>query len=145
MGLQFVETALLEIPKHGYYYSTRHETDRMQSPLEAVRVTQLLQEMQKQDAHDHNNSTNSNNGDRVQKLATLALEQVEQASHDQYESDDDDSFNQSVSTVPGTLPLKRASFMSLSEEMALEKALYLSGLEAVVADSVLDLGMDEYQ
>jgi hypothetical protein len=226
MGLQFVETALLEIPKHGYYYSTRHETDRMQSALEAVRVTQLLQEMQEQDAHDRNN----NNNNRVQKLATLALEQVEQASHDQYDShraetedclrrslhdndvwsvctdpllacdslssmlfgvsggvtdttvdttvalpnnnvpavsnvpggslapiigksttrdllldDDDDSFNQSVSTVPSTLPLKRASFMSLSEEMALEKALYLSGLEAVMADSVLDLDMDEYQ
>jgi hypothetical protein len=226
MGLQFVETALLEIPKHGYYYSTRHETDRMQSALEAVRVTQLLQEMQDRDASDNasdNTNNNNNKGDRVQKLATLALEQVEQASHDQYEShraetedclrnsvhdswsvctnpltacdslssmlfgssgggvtdttvdtavafpmnnvpavpkgsilgkattrdlllddDDDDYMNHSVSTIP-TLPLKRASFMSLSEEMALEKALYLSGLEAVMTDSVLDLDMEEYQ
>jgi hypothetical protein len=223
MGLQFVETALLEIPKHGYYYSTRHETDRMQSALEAVRVTQLLQEMQDRDANENSNNNNNNNkSDRVQKLATLALEQVEQASHDQYEShrqetedclrnsvhdswsvctnplaacdslssmlfgssgggvtdttvdtavalpnnkggslapilgkattrdlllddDDDDCMNHSVSTIP-TLPLKRASFMSLSEEMALEKALYLSGLEAVMADSVLDLDtMEEYQ
>jgi hypothetical protein len=78
MGLQFVETALLEIPKHGYYYSARHETDRMQSALEAVRVTQLLQEMQAQDDHDIHMNTNSNSETRkhVAKLQKLAMEQV---------------------------------------------------------------------
>ena len=45
MGLQFIETALLEIPKHGYYYSKRHETERLQNSREAARVCQLLQEM----------------------------------------------------------------------------------------------------
>jgi hypothetical protein len=91
MGLQFVETALLEIPKHGYYYSTRHETARMQSALEAVRVTQLLVDIQEQaDAEIDSAGTNTNTGnnmasrERVQKLADLAMEQVEQASHDQY-------------------------------------------------------------
>ena len=80
LGLQFVETALLEIPKHGYYYSRRHERERMTSALDAVRVAGLLQQIQEvENAKLH--------GDRVERLKDLALEQVEQASNDQtYES-----------------------------------------------------------
>lgn len=92
IGLQFVETALLEIPKHGYFNASRHETDRMQSALNAVRVTQALQEIQQQQQQQddqvgiHSNNSNSSTR-RLDKLQELALEQVEQASTDQtYES-----------------------------------------------------------
>eukprot|EP00977_Amphora_coffeiformis_P017026 scaffold5444_cov157-Amphora_coffeaeformis.AAC.4 len=81
MGLQFVETALLEIPKHGYFYSPRHERERMESSLEAVRVTNLLQQIQSTLGHEYRAEL-----DRVQRLHTLALQQVEQASEDQYET-----------------------------------------------------------
>ena len=80
VGMQFVETAVLEMPKHGYFYAARHETDRMKSALEAVRVTHILQQIQVDDDAIEDSSK------RLDKLATLALEQVEQASHDQYES-----------------------------------------------------------
>jgi len=30
MGLKFAETALLQIPKHGYFYSTKHQGERCQ-------------------------------------------------------------------------------------------------------------------
>jgi hypothetical protein len=77
LGMQFVETALLEIPKHGYFYSQRHERDRMQSALDAVRVTQTLQEL------ETSVQIPSTARFRVERLALLALEQVEQASNDQ--------------------------------------------------------------
>jgi hypothetical protein len=109
VGLQFVETVLLEIPKHGYFYSSRHERERMESSLEAARVAQqlkeLLEQQQKQKqypdtTHKERAESGSDedkyfieeedaglvpNGDlqRVQKLLTLALEQVQQASTDQ--------------------------------------------------------------
>jgi hypothetical protein len=79
LGLRFIETALLEIPKHGYFYSARHERERMQSSLEAVRVAQLLEELQVQDA-------SCSDRQRVQQLRALALDQVQQASNDQAES-----------------------------------------------------------
>jgi hypothetical protein len=81
IGLQFVETALLEIPKHGYFYSPRHETERMESSLEAVRVTNLLQDIQ-----TNLGDVYSEDLDHVHKLHELAVQQVEQASEDQYES-----------------------------------------------------------
>ena len=84
LGLQFVETALLEIPKHGYFYSKRHERERMQSALDAVRVTQLLQEMEEKDALAGGSTEKHNN--RVQQLSSLALQQVQEASNDQYVS-----------------------------------------------------------
>ncbi|GAX10635.1 hypothetical protein FisN_14Lh142 [Fistulifera solaris] len=77
LGMQFVETALLEIPKHGYFYSQRHERDRMQSALDAVRVTQTLQEL------ETSVQIPPTARFRVERLALLALEQVEQASNDQ--------------------------------------------------------------
>lgn len=80
LGLQFVETAVLEIPKHGYFYSSRHERDRMRSALEAVRVIQLLEKIQQEG--DFSDSEISS----LKKLAALAHEQVQQASEDQYES-----------------------------------------------------------
>lgn len=79
LGMQFVETALLEIPKHGYFYSQRHERDRMQSALDAVRVTQTLQEIEEQGKVQVPPSAHF----RVERLTRLALEEVEQAGNDQ--------------------------------------------------------------
>lgn len=75
VGMQFVETALLEIPKHGYFYSARHERERMENSIEAARVAQQLKDMtQRQHIGDL---------EIVDKLLKLALEQVEKASTDQ--------------------------------------------------------------
>jgi hypothetical protein len=82
IGIQFVETALLEIPKHGYYYSPRHERERMQSSLDSVRVTQLLKQMQEKDGLVFSEQDQIH----VDKLAELALIQVQEASEDQFES-----------------------------------------------------------
>jgi len=83
MGLQFVETALLEIPKHGYFYSKRHERERMESSLEAVRVTQLLKELQEDaDASVHVTPVERQ---RLDRLEELAVSQVQKASDQQYE------------------------------------------------------------
>jgi hypothetical protein len=95
IGRQFVETALLEIPKHGYFYAPRHERERMQSSLDAVRVATMLQEMQQQAWGSSSSSNNSSEGggeirlqeyEKMQKLKALAVEQVERASEDQYEA-----------------------------------------------------------
>jgi hypothetical protein len=108
VGLQFVETALLEIPKHGYFYSDRHERERMESSLEAARVAHLLQDLLQRQLEQHGvvdvvvgkdqNDASAvaataehsagvlvpqGNLPHVQKLLALALEQIEQASSDQ--------------------------------------------------------------
>jgi hypothetical protein len=83
VGLSFAETALLEIPKHGYYNSPRHERERMASALEAVRVLTDLIGI-KRDA-SLAVYTESMDTTRLDKLHRLALEQVQQASQDQYE------------------------------------------------------------
>ena len=95
VGLQFVETALLELPKHGYFYSKRHERERMANTLEAARVahllhTLLLEQEQEPAVPDCKGLTEPTAGlvpagdlERVQKLLQLAMEQVEQASDDQ--------------------------------------------------------------
>lgn len=71
IGLKFIETALLEIPKHGYFYSKRHEPERLQSSLDAIRVAHLLQEIIKKDELPTDESL------KVQKLQHLAMEQYE--------------------------------------------------------------------
>lgn len=70
-GMQFVELALLELPKHGYYFSDRHERERMENSLEAARVSHELLQLPEADK------------DHLQKLLTLAHDQIEQASSDQ--------------------------------------------------------------
>jgi hypothetical protein len=82
IGIQFVETALLEIPKHGYYYSPRHERERMQSSLDSVRVTQLLKQMQEKEDFMFSEQDQMH----VDKLVELAFIQVQQASEDQFEA-----------------------------------------------------------
>lgn len=97
VGLQYVETALIEIPKHGYYHSDRHERERMDSCIQAARVAHLLQELLSQQHHDPPQTTTdptaeseptaglvpNGNLQQVQKLLALAMEQIERASSDQ--------------------------------------------------------------
>ncbi len=89
VGMKFVETAILEIPKHGYFFSTRHDEERIQSSNEAYRVVQILQEMiekdeslvlvQEEEAREHDDKTNNKEKKMVQtkhmqQLAHLAEE-----------------------------------------------------------------------
>ena len=95
VGMQFVETALLELPKHGYFFSKRHERERMENTLEAARVAHLLhvlllEQEQEPAIPDSRGWTEPTAGlvpsgdlERVQKLLQLSMEQVEQASDDQ--------------------------------------------------------------
>lgn len=84
-GLKFVETALLEIPKHGYFYSNRAQLaeKRMQSSLDAFRVAQILQDLQENPDQFHIETTFADHM-QVSKLAELALAQVNEA-QEQYE------------------------------------------------------------
>jgi len=41
--MKFVETALIEIPKHGYFYARKFAKLRKQSTEESIRVLHLLQ------------------------------------------------------------------------------------------------------
>lgn len=45
LGLKFADSALIQIPKHGYFYSTKHQDERRQSSTDSIRVTQLLQQL----------------------------------------------------------------------------------------------------
>ena len=96
IGLRFVETALLEIPKHGYFYSKRHDQERMQSSLDAIRVTHLLKEIVSQVQQKQKPQTTTQLDDevpwlgesevlKVEKLASLALEQCEISSTGDYD------------------------------------------------------------
>lgn len=42
-GIRYVEVALIEIPKHGYFYSKRHKQERIQNSKNALRVTKQIQ------------------------------------------------------------------------------------------------------
>lgn len=42
-GVRFVEVALLEIPKHGYYRAPKHELERLENAKQALRVTEQLE------------------------------------------------------------------------------------------------------
>lgn len=44
-GLKFVETALLEIPQHGYFYSDKFSRLRLESTVNALQVCHSLQEI----------------------------------------------------------------------------------------------------
>ncbi|CAJ1960175.1 unnamed protein product [Cylindrotheca closterium] len=45
LGLKFADSALIQIPKHGYFYSSKHKNERSQSSTDSIRVTQLLQQI----------------------------------------------------------------------------------------------------
>ena len=85
VGMQFVEMALLEIPKHGYFYCSRHELERDDNAKEAIRVSQLLQQM----LHEELNQlqTKDRENDKIQKLISLAQEQSSSKQQEQLEQD----------------------------------------------------------
>lgn len=90
IGLQFVETAVLEIPKHGYFYSLRHATERMTNSLDAIRVSNMLQSMLEQQQTKPNGQQEfgidlAAELGKVRKLNGLALEQAAEANLDHYE------------------------------------------------------------
>jgi hypothetical protein len=80
IGLKFVETALLEIPKHGYFYSKRHEPERLQSSLDAIKVAHLLQEIIQKDELPTDELL------KVQKLQHLAMKQYENSEYEEERS-----------------------------------------------------------
>ena len=73
IGMQFVEVALLEIPKHGYFYSSRHEEERVQNAMDALRVTEQLESILRQEMQDQATEAER---DRIAKLNHLAKEQA---------------------------------------------------------------------
>ena len=98
IGIQFVETALLEIPKHGYFYSQRHEQERVQNSLDAIHVTDVLRKIIDREGMESSEIA------KVQKLQSLAMEQYERNSMEDYE--------QERSIVEAEL--KRLSFTSMA-------------------------------
>jgi hypothetical protein len=79
LGMQFAEVALLEIPKHGYFYASRHAPERKLHSQNALRVTQQLLRLllELQPTFDNAASSNmSSDWERVSKLKALAEEQV---------------------------------------------------------------------
>jgi hypothetical protein len=72
LGLKFVETALLETPKHGYFYADKFAHSRKQSAQDALRVTLQLQEIVTMDA-----DSLANEYPKVERLQYLATEQCE--------------------------------------------------------------------
>lgn len=82
LGLNFVETALLEIPKHGYFYSDKFASTRLQSSIDALRVTLLLQNILGQQ-HSVDDSL-ARECHRLERLHYLATEQYERLT-DNYE------------------------------------------------------------
>jgi hypothetical protein len=75
IGMQFVEMALIEIPKHGYFYSRRHDAERIQNAEDAVRVTRLLESLL-QEEELAVEATTEVEAKKVHKLVKLANAQV---------------------------------------------------------------------
>lgn len=71
-GLKFVETALLEIPKHGYFYSDKFAHLRLQSTVDAMRVCHMLQEIIAKQPEDLAKECH-----KIELLYYLATEQYE--------------------------------------------------------------------
>ena len=85
VGMQFVEMALLEIPKHGYFYCLRHELERDENAKGALRVSQLLQQMLHEELDQL--QTKERENDKIQKLISLAQEQSSSKQQEQLEQD----------------------------------------------------------
>jgi hypothetical protein len=136
VGLQFIETALLEIPKHGYYKSSRHEHERMQSTVDAARVAHLLQNLLQQAstivtvpsiAVSSIAVTTSNtiepeslqaaamigNIERIEELQMIAIQQIEEASIDQVNNNNSNN-NNTKSVVLSSDPKKTTTKNSTS-------------------------------
>ena len=71
-GIQFVEVALLEIPKHGYFYAPKHKPARLLNNKNALRVTQQLETILRDTMPS--SMAKPCDWERVTKLRTLAEE-----------------------------------------------------------------------
>ncbi len=71
-GLKFVETALLDIPKHGYFYSTKFSQLRLQSTVDALRVCNILRSIITKEPQDLAKECR-----KIELLHTLATEQYD--------------------------------------------------------------------
>jgi hypothetical protein len=69
-GLKFVESALLEIPKHGYFYADKFSELRTQSTNDALRVCRSLRHIIEKDPTELDNDT-----PKINLLHGLAIEQ----------------------------------------------------------------------
>ena len=73
MGMQFVEVALLEIPKHGYFYADRHHKERVQNAQHAREVLSVLSRLQDEDSF--RDVVTEEDRVQLQRLEQLAREQ----------------------------------------------------------------------
>ena len=71
-GLRFVETALLETPKHGYFYSEKFARLRLQSTVDALRVCHSLQELVAKEPNELGKECH-----KIELLYNLATDQYE--------------------------------------------------------------------
>ena len=99
IGVQYIETVLIEIPKHGYYYSKKHRKERLQSSINAVHVGHLLLHLieQNETNNDHHHptfrstedppesspptSTKEKDRNHIQNLIGIALTHIEQVTN----------------------------------------------------------------
>mmetsp|Transcript_16344 Transcript_16344/g.24942 ORF Transcript_16344/g.24942 Transcript_16344/m.24942 type:complete len:610 (-) Transcript_16344:358-2187(-) len=75
-GIQYVEVALLEIPKHGYFYSKRHMHEREENSKTALRVISQLKDILKELKPEVKSSDWKSDWERLDLLHKLGIEQA---------------------------------------------------------------------
>ena len=108
IGLQFVETALLEIPKHGYWESPKHAEERVRSSEDALRVTQLLEKIL---LNHHDGNVSPDERQKVETLHHLALEQQK------YNQESSGCYEEERSQVEQTFLDRDSSILSVSSSL----------------------------
>ena len=69
-GVRFVEVALLEIPKHGYYRAPKHESERVENAKQALRVSEQLERILQDHLADQ---AQPKDWERIAEFKALAL------------------------------------------------------------------------
>jgi hypothetical protein len=72
-GWQFLEGALIELPKHGYYYAPKHRSERLVNAREACRVVEQLHDLLKKYVLDE---TGPKDWERLEKFRLLVQEEL---------------------------------------------------------------------
>jgi hypothetical protein len=72
-GWQFLEGALLELPKHGYFYAPKHRSERLVNAREACRVVEQLNDLLKNELLDE---TGPKDWERLEKFRLLVQEEL---------------------------------------------------------------------
>ena len=94
-GVKFVEVALFQIPKNGYFKNKKYQKQRTKSAADALRVTKLLGGMLDEMEEDEETSSDGKtiNGmekvEKLQKLANLAQRSFDEAIDDETKDDDE--------------------------------------------------------